>query len=402
MPKQTEPSSGWAEAASAQAVRGDFYESLPPLTDFAQISRHEHFHPVPSEWTIVVADVVNSTEAIEANRYKDVNLIGAACIAAAQNAMGGRDFPYLFGGDGATLIVPPEEIDAVRQALADLRNLALNRFALHVRVGAVPVGEVVDHGLRVEIAKYEVVAGRFVAFARGGGVSWATDRVKDDPERYEVREAPEGLPDLGGLSCRWQPIQSRNGVIVSLLVDVRTKDSAAEYGALMERLREVFGGTFEGVNPIATDSMEYKSVGRNLREEIRYRPISHPLLFLSNLAEIFLAVFLFKGRLAGRLFSLPSRYRKSMTAHADYRKVDDMVQMVADCSPEQVTRLRRELDALYDEGRIYYGLHESPQALMTCYVQGLDDGEHVHFVDGGSGGYALAAKQLKRQMSGGR
>jgi hypothetical protein len=67
-----------------------------------------------------------------------------------------------------------------------------------------------------------------------------------------------------------------------------------------------------------------------------------------------------------------------------------------------VTRLRRELDALYDEGRIYYGLHESSQALMTCYVQGLDDGAHVHFVDGGSGGYALAAKQLKRQMSGGR
>jgi len=32
---------------------------------------------------------------------------------------------------------------------------------------------------------------------------------------------------------------------------------------------------------------------------------------------------------------------------------------------------------------------------MTCIVPSIADSSHVHFVDGASGGYALAAKRLK-------
>ncbi|HXB98558.1 MAG TPA: DUF3095 family protein, partial [bacterium] len=31
---------------------------------------------------------------------------------------------------------------------------------------------------------------------------------------------------------------------------------------------------------------------------------------------------------------------------------------------------------------------------------GTDPGQHIHFVDGGDGGYAMAAKQLKAQIKG--
>jgi hypothetical protein len=34
---------------------------------------------------------------------------------------------------------------------------------------------------------------------------------------------------------------------------------------------------------------------------------------------------------------------------------------------------------------------------MTCYVRAYA-ADHVHFVDGADGGYALAAKQLKAQL----
>ena len=37
-------------------------------------------------------------------------------------------------------------------------------------------------------------------------------------------------------------------------------------------------------------------------------------------------------------------------------------------------------------------------ALMTCFVRSYQ-GNHVHFVDGSNGGYALAAKQLKAQLA---
>jgi len=41
----------------------------------------------------------------------------------------------------------------------------------------------------------------------------------------------------------------------------------------------------------------------------------------------------------------------------------------------------------------------SPAALLTCLVFGRE-GDHVHFVDGSDGGYAMAAIQLKQQLAG--
>jgi len=38
---------------------------------------------------------------------------------------------------------------------------------------------------------------------------------------------------------------------------------------------------------------------------------------------------------------------------------------------------------------------------MTCFVEGLQPGQHVHFIDGSGGGYAMAAKRLKAQRRGG-
>jgi hypothetical protein len=35
---------------------------------------------------------------------------------------------------------------------------------------------------------------------------------------------------------------------------------------------------------------------------------------------------------------------------------------------------------------------------MTCYVHDVNDGNHIHFVDGGDGGYAMAARELKAQL----
>ena len=39
-------------------------------------------------------------------------------------------------------------------------------------------------------------------------------------------------------------------------------------------------------------------------------------------------------------------------------------------------------------------------ALMTCLVSSAEAGLHVHFVDGGDGGYTNAAKQMKAAARG--
>jgi hypothetical protein len=47
-----------------------------------------------------------------------------------------------------------------------------------------------------------------------------------------------------------------------------------------------------------------------------------------------------------------------------------------------------------------FGVHAAEAALMTCIITDLQ-ANHVHFVDGANGGYALAAKQMKAQLRAG-
>jgi len=53
------------------------------------------------------------------------------------------------------------------------------------------------------------------------------------------------------------------------------------------------------------------------------------------------------------------------------------------------------LEARRLQGDVFYGMHTSRTALMTCYVQYVKDGQHIHFIDGGD---AMAAKQFKDQL----
>ena len=82
------------------------------------------YSPLPDDWAIGVADIVDSTKAIAAKRYKAVNMAGAAIIAAVTNALEGREFPFVFGGDGASFAVSPADLDAAREALTAREGVA--------------------------------------------------------------------------------------------------------------------------------------------------------------------------------------------------------------------------------------------------------------------------------------
>jgi Protein of unknown function (DUF3095) len=77
----------------ATAPPADFYTGLPIFRDFTEVMDPKLFTPLPGDWMVGVADVVQSTKAIAENRYKAVNMAGAAVIVAVTNAMAGRDFP---------------------------------------------------------------------------------------------------------------------------------------------------------------------------------------------------------------------------------------------------------------------------------------------------------------------
>jgi hypothetical protein len=86
-----------------------------------------------------------------------------------------------------------------------------------------------------------------------------------------------------------------------------------------------------------------------------------------------------------------------MVENSDFRKFDGVLRMVMDGSEAQYEDLASYLEAQHREGRLVYGMHKSREALVTCIVFSYN-GNHVHFVDGSDGGYAMAARGLKAQL----
>ena len=91
------------------------------------------------------------------------------------------------------------------------------------------------------------------------------------------------------------------------------------------------------------------------------------------------------------------RYTAELAENTDCRKFSDIFRQVLSGNDRQRAELERYLADLYGKGLLVYGMHAAPTALLTCLIFSYN-GAHMHLVDGGNGGYALAAAALKERM----
>ncbi len=380
-----------------------FYANLQAFGDFDGFPDPSHYEPLPDGWLVVVADIRGSTKAIHEGRYKEVNMIGAACITAVLNVVGDIDIPYVFGGDGATLAVPKEVGTAVGEALLQTQTMAGQAYDLGLRVGMVPIADIRAEGADVLVAKYRVSEGNHLALFDGGGVELADHLVKQEPSTFVLTAGAQDHPNLEGLTCRWEPLASRNGKVVSLLVRATAADHDTRrrvYDHLIHRLGEAMGGDLQGVAPTANENLVFRWPPRNLRAEARATTGAKPIwrtyahILMQSLFQYFLHKF---DRKAGN-YDAPV-YQAELIANTDFRRFDDMLRLVLDCSPTQIEAIETLLARTRREEGIVYGLHMADHALMTCLVFQLSRGEHIHFIDGADGGFAVAATQLKAQIA---
>jgi hypothetical protein len=393
-------SSSHADSAAGPkgcGVNDDFFAELSGFDNFRGITEPGNYQPAPDDWSVVHTDVVDSTQAIAGGHYKDVNMISVASIVCAQRVVGDLKFPFVFGGDGATMLVPQRFQNDVLAALLGLQSIARSRLNLDIRVGAVNVGELAADGHPVRVAKHHLSAAQNIAILEGAGLEEAERRIRAHPETYRHEVSPEEDTDLSGLSCRWKPVPSQRGRVVSLIMQTRSTRSGL-YQELLERLDQVIGPGLDNVNPIGAPWMSYRSILDCIRDERRYyQGFSRD--WFNRVVEIVFAVALFKYRFPGIGFD-PHAYKRQLRTHSDFRKYDNVLRMTLDCSTSEIDAIRRLCDAYYEAGELYYGLHENDSALMTCFLNGTGEGEHLHFVDATDGGYTTAASQLKRQLAG--
>ena len=381
-----------------------FYRDLEPFHSFADFAEIADYAPVPDDWTVMVADVRGSTRAIEDGRYKDVNMVGAAAITAILNASGAVEVPFVFGGDGAVVVVPPSVVEPARRALIGLAALSEAQFSLELRVGSVPVGDLREQRADVRVRKLQLSPGNYLAMFSGEGVELAEILLKNEPAdpRYVLRPSDDAEPDLEGLSCRWEPLTPRGGRMMTLMVRGTSGNPLIERVLLrriLDEITTVLGGDSRAAAPANTHSMRFRWPPRGLRQEAR--ATAGRSGFLKRYAAIFVqSLFQFWcerfDRKAGD-YDAP-RYREELRANTDYRKYDGMLRMVLDVTDAQAEAIETFLEDIYRKGDLVYGTFVTDRALMTCLVFNLEQSEHVHFVDGANGGFAVAAKGFKRRL----
>ena len=92
---------------------------------------------------------------------------------------------------------------------------------------------------------------------------------------------------------------------------------------------------------------------------------------------------------------MPTTYVNQLVENSDFRKYDDALRMVIDCTPRFARNLESRLADAAAAGIARYGIYQQDRAMMTCFTPSAFRSDHVHFIDGALGGYALAARALK-------
>lgn len=384
-----------------------FYQQLSGFSEFLAFPDEQRYQPLPDDWSVIITDVEGSTRAIEQGKYKQVNGVGVASIVALLNALKPLTFPYVFGGDGASACLPDDQLDTARPALVAARRMSLQQFGLHLRIGIVPMRTIREAGHELLVGKHQPHPYYQQAMFIGSGLGFAEKLVKDPAPGNPYLITDQRCADhaiFAGFECRWNEIPSPHGESIALLVQTtgdNTKENARTYRRILQDIHTIYGDDRQH-HPLRQENLKLTAAPRNLTVEAGVRTA-----FQGGIARLKYQLKLQWLRFAGLWLMRRGvrteksdwrHYKHHLIANTDYRKFDEALRMVIAGTEEQRRRLRGALEKYRQQGLLVYGIHASPSSLITCVVSDYDR-DHVHFLDSANGGYAMAARELKQQLS---
>jgi Protein of unknown function (DUF3095) len=240
----------------------------------------------------------------------------------------------------------------------------------------------------------------FAMFA-GGGSAWAETEMKQG--RFAVPMAPPGSkPDLTGLSCRWNPVKARNGQIVSIIAVPVGEGGSEAFRALVADVVAIANATRVSGNPLPMEGPRPVFYLGGMEAEARAQapPGKRFMARIKVIVAVLLSVFLHRTNLTLGGFNARD-YSRVVTQNSDFRKFDDGLKMTIDVNDTDLARIEARLEQAASLGVCRFGLHKQASALITCIVPSPFTRDHMHFIDGASGGYAQAAIQMKSKTAGG-
>lgn len=377
----------------------NFFSDLPvhqvPLSEL--LGDEGRFVQVPADWHVVVTDIKNSTIAFGAGLHEVVNLIATGSIIATLNLARKSNVgvPFFFGGDGATMLVPNMLLEPVIRALTVHRENGLANFDLDLRVGSVPVADLLASHHALKISRLHISAGFSISVVLGSGLSEAEAMVKRNDPGAVGASAPGDELDLDGMECRWDRIkpETPSHEVVSLLVTaVQPQSQGPVFKQVIDHIDDIYGPP-ESRNPISVSRLKLKASKVALEMRTRLGRFSLPYLIRNWI--------MVQG---GRLFFMPKDtgryYVQRLVELTDTMVIDGRINTVVAGTSDQRRHLDDRLRAMEGDGLLTYGLFVSRESVMSCYVRDRRD-KHIHFVDGADGGYTMAAKMWKGKQGAG-
>ena len=265
---------------------------------------------------------------------------------------------------------------------------------LVMRVALVPVAAIRAQGADVRVARFGPSANLSYAMFSGGGLGWAEAAMKRG--EFMVAEAAVGTqPDLSGLSCRFEEIPATRGLILSVLV---LPTQGADLPAFRKVIEDIIGLVEQSPDsgrPVPPGGPPLKWPPQGVDFEARAArggPLAARRALVLGLTLWAYFVLRF-GIRVGKF--VPRNYVQQVVENSDFRKYDDGLRMILDCSEQLQRQLTERLAAAAEKSIVRYGLHAQDAAMMTCFTPSVMRADHVHFIDGARGGYASAATALK-------
>ncbi|WP_243393436.1 DUF3095 domain-containing protein [Leptospira perolatii] len=381
----------------------NFYKSLPEIQNFLEVTDSTKLNPVPKDWLVVVTDIVNSTRAISEGRYKDVNIAGGLTLMGISNLLKDMEYPFFFGGDGVTILLPGEKEKPIREVLADTRNFVKQYFNLDLRVGIVPVREIYDQSHDLSLGKVRISEYYTQAILSGSGSEFAEVEIKKPNSRYLLGEEiiVETPADFSGFTCRWKDIPSPKEETVSLIVRLAEGKQTKMLSELLSFFNSVYGSEID-YHPLRVENLSVESSPKKLIKEAvassKGNWLLSKLLLWKIRFEVWGANLAMKWNLPIKVFHYKlNKLKDYQVISSDYRKFDGTFKMVFASATGDRVKLEAFLEEAEKKGSLFFGIHVSDRALITCLLHAGSEKE-VHFVDGADGGYALAAKMLKAKL----
>ena len=383
----------------SESETNQFYSRLPlnriPISKL--VAEEEYFYKLPSSWYVIITDIKGSTKAVAAGLHQIVNLIATGSIIAALNIGIKKEvsIPFFFGGDGATILVPPSILDSTLQALREHSHNASENFNLDLRVGQVPVSEIYQNDQKILLAKACLGKNFAIPVILGNGLKYAEKVIKGRAFNFTKPTNGASMLNLEGMECRWDQIKPPQSTfeIVCLLVDVKDAEKHAPvFKKVLKKIDEIYGSP-EQRNPISVSKLKLKATPKRIIHEMRTKLGRFQWSYLiKNFLLTFFGFVYFRFDKEGKA------YLHKLVELSDTLVLDGRINTVISGTTKQRILLTTELERLEKDGDLFFGMHVSRESVMSCYVRNRDD-QHIHFIDGSQGGYTQAASMLKKKLN---